>query len=261
MFIEFAKDIAYAAGRVLRDTLADGFTVEHKGDIDLVTDADTAAEALIVKAIQHQFPDHRVLAEEEGAVGPADSSYCWIIDPLDGTTNFAHRFPYFSVSAALFHNQEPVLGVVYDPTADEMFSAANGQGSWLNDHPIAVSYTDTLHQSLLATGFPYNVASTARDNVDEYRCLVRQTQGVLRLGSAALDLCQVAVGRLDGFWEFELKPWDTAAGALIVQEAGGTVTSLDGRPFSAFSGDVLASNGRLHQPLIRALEASRHGGC
>ncbi len=261
MLIEFAKDIAYAAGRVLRDTLVEGLSVEHKGEIDLVTDADRAAEALIVEAIQHQFPDHKILAEEEGAVGPASSTSQWVVDPLDGTTNFAHRFPYFSVSTAFLQDDELLLGVVYDPMADEMYTAVRGEGAWLNDHPIAVSYTDTLQRSLLATGFPYNVASTDRDNVEEYRHLVRRTQGVLRLGSAALDLCQVAAGRLDGFWEFELKPWDTAAGALIVQEAGGTVTTLDGKTFSIESGEVLASNGRLHDPLIQALEASRHGEC
>ncbi|NLY11095.1 MAG: inositol monophosphatase [Firmicutes bacterium] len=251
MLLEVAKDIAYGAGRILREKINDRFSIEHKGDIDLVTDADQASEELIVKAIENYFPNHAILAEEEGKLGKSESDFLWVIDPLDGTTNFAHRFPYFAVSIAILEKGERVIGVVYNPMSDEMYAAERGCGAWLNDERISVSKIDNLKQSLLATGFSYNIATQANDNVDNYRAFVKATQGVLRLGSASLDLCQVACGRLDGFWEFSLKSWDIAAASLILEEAGGKVTDLKGGVFDPFKGEIIGSNRLLHDQMIK----------
>lgn len=252
MLLETAKDLAYAAGKILRDKLIEGFTIEHKADIDLVTDADKAAENLLTAAIMKGFPTHGILAEEGGSLGNQEAELLWVIDPLDGTTNYVHRFPYFSVSLAVLERGQTVVGVVYNPVTDEMFSAEKGYGAWLNDGIIRVSKTETLKQSLLATGFPYDM-TLEQNNINNYGVLVKQTQGVLRLGSAALDLCQVASGRLDGFWEYSLNPWDMAAGALIVAEAGGTVTNTAGKPLDIYGGHVLATNGPLHQKLLASI--------
>ncbi|HHX01212.1 MAG TPA: inositol monophosphatase [Firmicutes bacterium] len=252
--LEHAKDLAYAAGKILREQLRDDFTIEYKGEIDLITDADRASEALLIRAITNTHPQHAILTEEGGKLGNPDSDYLWVIDPLDGTTNFAHRLPYFSVSIALLEKTEPILAVVYNPIADEMFAAEAGSGAWLNDHPIRVSRTTDLKSSLLCTGFPYDMR-LEQNNTANYANLVMQTQGVLRLGSAALDLCYVACGRLDGFWEFHLKPWDMAAGALIVAEAGGMVTGIAKPQFDLNTGEIAASNGLIHQALLEQLQA------
>lgn len=253
MFLETVKDLAYAAGRILRETLHEGFTINYKGEIDLVTEADHASEKFLINAITTHFPSHAILAEEEGKIGKAQSEYLWIIDPLDGTTNFAHRFPYFAVSIAVLEKGTPIIGVVYNPMTDEMFAAEHGCGAWLNDHRISVSQTAELKSSLLCTGFPYNMHQP-QNNIAHYSRLVKLTQGVLRVGSAALDLCQVACGRFDGFWEFWLKPWDMAAGALIVQEAGGVVSGLD-HPFDLYGNVIVATNGKLHNALLDQLKA------
>lgn len=252
MLLENAKDLAYAAGRILRDKLHTDFSVEHKGEIDLITDADKASEKLLVTAITKAFPKHAILAEEGGKIGNQDTDHLWLLDPLDGTTNYAHRFPYFSVSIALLEIGKPIIGVVYNPITDEMFAAESGYGAWLNDHSIKTSKTNSLKESLLCTGFPYDMRQP-NNNTENYTKMVKQTQGVLRLGSAALDLCQVAAGRLDGFWEMELKPWDMAAGALIVQEAGGTISGINGQRFDLYSGEIVASNGILHDMLLKQL--------
>lgn len=253
MLLENAKDLAYAAGKILRDKLHSDFSIEYKGEIDLVTDADKAAEEFLVTAITQAYPNHAILAEEGGQKGNKNGEYLWVIDPLDGTTNYAHRFPYFAVSIALLENGDPVIGVVYNPITDEMFAAELGYGAWLNDSLIKVSQTSNLQQSLLCTGFPYDM-SQPNNNIDNYARLVKQTQGVLRLGSAALDLCQVACGRIDGFWEMSLKPWDIAAGALIAHEAGGTVTGITQRKLELDKGDILATNGQIHNALNNILE-------
>lgn len=254
MLLENAKDLAYAAGKILRDKLDEDFNVEYKGEIDLVTDADKAAEHLLVSAITKAFPQHAILAEEGGKLGNADSDYLWVIDPLDGTTNFAHGVPYFSVSIALLEQSKPIIGVVYNPISDEMFAAEQGYGAWLNDRQIRVSKTDSLQKSLLCTGFPYDMHQP-NNNIDNFSRLVTKTQGVLRLGSAALDLCYVACGRIDGFWEMDLKPWDMAAGALIVHEAGGLVTGISQPEFEIAKGEILVSNGLIHQAMLEQLTA------
>ena len=253
VLLENAKDLAYAAGKILRDKLYSDFSIEFIGEIDLVTDADMASERLLTKAITTAYPRHALLTEEGGKLGNPDSEYLWVIDPLDGTTNFAHRLPYFSVSIALLKNGRPIIGVVYNPIADEMFAAELGRGAWLNDSQIKVSQTADLKSSLLCTGFPYNMHQP-NNNIENYAKLVVQTQGVLRLGSAALDLCYVACGRLDGFWEMHLNPWDIAAGALIVQEAGGTVSGISRIEFDLTTGEILASNGLIHQALAEQLK-------
>ncbi|HKM17142.1 MAG: inositol monophosphatase [Firmicutes bacterium] len=252
LVLEYAKDLAYAAGKILREQLKSGFSIEYKGQIDLITDADKASEELLTRAITRAYPEHAILTEEGGKLGNPGSDYLWVIDPLDGTTNFAHRLPYFSVSIALLEKSAPVAAVVYAPSADEMFSAAAGSGAWLNDHPIKVSKTSDLKASLLCTGFPYDL-QLEPNNLANYAKLVMQTQGVLRLGSAALDLCYVACGRLDGFWEFHLNPWDMAAGALIAREAGAAVSGITKPEFDLSRGEIIATNGLIHKALLDQL--------
>ncbi|HET8522572.1 MAG TPA: inositol monophosphatase family protein [Thermomicrobiales bacterium] len=245
-------ETAREAGSLLRDRLATHRTIDFKGTVDLVTDADRASEELVARRIGDAFPDHIVFGEE-GTGGPqADldrSGYVWIVDPLDGTTNFAHGFPHFAVSIALAHAGETLLGVVYDPMLDELFIGQKGNGATLNDRPISVSHIDELIRALVTTGFPYDL--NARDETRAiWDALLNITQGTRRTGSAALDLCYVACGRLDGFWERPLQPWDTAAGALVVQEAGGTVSSYFSDTFDPFNREVIATNGRLHQQMV-----------
>ncbi len=254
MLLENAKDLGYVAGKILREKLYSDFTIEYKGSIDLVTDADKTAEKLIVQAITTAYPQHAILAEEGGKIGNQDAEYTWVIDPLDGTTNFAHRLPYFSVSIALLEGNTPIIGVIYNPISDEMFAAELGRGAWLNDNIIKVSETTTLQKSLLCTGFPYDM-TLANNNLANYSKLVPKTQGVLRLGSAALDLCYVACGRLDGFWELHLNPWDIAAGVLILQEAGGKVTGITKPEFSVYDKEILGTNGLIHETLRKELIA------
>ncbi|MGB4140138.1 MAG: inositol monophosphatase family protein [Limnochordia bacterium] len=254
LILEQVKDLAFTAGKILREHLHDDFSIEYKGEIDLITDADRASEDFLIRAITTLYPQHAILTEEGGKLGDPGSEFLWVIDPLDGTTNFAHRLPYFSVSIALLKNTEPVIGVVYNPIADEMFAAEYGCGAWLNDHPIRVSKTANLKTSLLCTGFPYDM-QLKQNNIANYARLVVQTQGVLRLGSAALDLCYVACGRFDGFWDFHLKPWDMAAGALVVAEAGGTLSGITKPQFDLHAGEIAASNGLIHQALLNELNA------
>ncbi len=255
MLLENIKDLAYAAGRVLRDKFETNLTIEYKGEIDLVTDADKAAEDFLVSTISKAFPNHAILAEEGGKIGNPNADFLWIIDPLDGTTNYAHSFPYFSVSIALLEEETPIAGVVYNPITDEMFSASYGKGAWLNDQIIRVSQIKNIKASLLCTGFPYNMNQT-NNNIEQYAKLVTKSQGVLRLGSAALDLCHVACGRLDGFWEFHLNPWDIAAGALIVTEAGGTVSGINSSIFNMDKGEILASNGLIHKEMLVQIKSA-----
>jgi len=253
LLLSTARDAARAAGVLLRDYAKSGFRVEHKNPINLVTDADHAAEQCVIDRIRAEFPTHRILAEERGRVSPATSRYQWIIDPLDGTTNFAHGFPFYGVSIGVECDGQGVLGVVYDPTRDELFAAQAGAGATINGEPIAVSSTTTLDQALLVTGFAYDIRETPNNNLDHFSRFALKAQGVRRTGSAALDLCYVAAGRFDGFWEVKLSPWDMAAGVVILREAGGTVTDFGGTAHSIYQPQLVASNGRIHGAMLRVL--------
>jgi myo-inositol-1(or 4)-monophosphatase len=251
-FLPAMSAIAREAGALLVEYFHQGLKIEYKGDADLVTAADRASEALIRERIAKQFPSHDVLGEEQG-LNDRGSDYRWYVDPLDGTTNFAHGYPVFCVSMALEHRAgaagKRVAGVVYDPTRDEMFAAELGKGAHLNGKPIHVSKTAQLKECLLATGFPSHKRHK-NPNIHFYHQITLRTHGVRRAGSAALDLCCVASGRFDGFWEFNLNPWDTAAGVLIVEEAGGRVSRFDGSAFLLDSRETLASNEIMHDALL-----------
>jgi myo-inositol-1(or 4)-monophosphatase len=241
--------IAREAGALLVEYFHQHLKIEYKGDADLVTAADRASEVLIRERIGQQWPGHDVLGEEQG-LNDQGSEYRWYVDPLDGTTNFAHGYPVFCVSLGLEHRGRVIAAVVYDPTRDELFSAEVGKGARLNGEAIQVSKTAALKESLLATGFPSHKRHK-NPNIYFYHQITLHSHGVRRAGSAALDLCNVAGGRFDGFWEFNLNPWDTAAGVLIVEEAGGRVTRFDGSPFELDSRETLASNGLIHDALLR----------
>ncbi|MFQ5694713.1 MAG: inositol monophosphatase family protein [Terriglobia bacterium] len=244
--LQAAVEIARQAGAILLDELAKPRQMEYKGGADIVTAADRRAEAFIVERLATLFPRHGVVGEE-GSRRPGPD-YCWYIDPLDGTTNFAHRFPFFCVSLGLFQGEEPLVGVVHDPSRDETFSAARGQGAWLNQKRIQVSPTERLAESLLATGFPTRQRHQS-PNIRYYHRFTLISHGVRRPGSAALDLAALACGRLDGFWEFGLHPWDVAAGILLVREAGGLVSDLGGQPYHLGGEAIAASNGRIHSEM------------
>jgi myo-inositol-1(or 4)-monophosphatase len=252
-----ATAIAIEAGVLIRGFFERGVTTEYKGDVDLVTEADRASEKLITERLAAAFPSHGIYGEE-GVRQRIDSEYRWYVDPLDGTTNFAHGFPVFCVSLGLEHRPpgltagqdgELIAGVVYDPTRDELFVTEKGNGAWLNGRRIQVSGTKRLAEALLATGFPSRKRHVS-PNIHFYQELTLRSHGVRRAGSAALDLAYTACGRVDAFWEFHLNPWDTAAGALLVEEAGGRITRFDGAPFRLDSSETLATNGLLHEELL-----------
>jgi myo-inositol-1(or 4)-monophosphatase len=249
-----AAETAREAGALLRKKLG-AVTVDFKSTVDLVTDADHASEALIAARISSTFPDH-ALVGEEGTRGPSGeidrSGYSWIFDPLDGTTNYAHRYPHFAVSIAMERAGETLLGVVYDPMRDELFEATRGGGATLNGAQIAVTSTEELIRSLLATGFSYDLTARA-ENMATWNAFLNICQGTRRDGAAALNLAYVAAGRLDGFWERPLNPWDMAAGALIVSEAGGKVSEFDGGRFDPFDLEVVATNGRIHDVMLNVI--------
>jgi myo-inositol-1(or 4)-monophosphatase len=255
-FLGTMTTIAREAGALLIQYFHQGLKIEYKGDADLVTAADRASEALIRERIKKSFPSHDVLGEEQG-LNDQGSDYRWYVDPLDGTTNFAHGYPVFCVSMALEHRAaakpQRIAGVVYDPTRDEMFTAELGKGAQLNGKSISVSKITQLKESLVATGFPSHKRHK-NPNIFFYHQITLRTHGVRRAGSAALDLCNVACGRFDGFWEFNLNPWDTAAGALIVEEAGGKVSRFDGSPFQLDSKETLASNDSIHNALVQEFQ-------
>jgi myo-inositol-1(or 4)-monophosphatase len=257
-FLAVAWQAAGVAGALIRDNWQRAKEIHHKSAIDLVTATDREAEKRIVDVLQKNFPGHSILAEEETAITAPGSSYRWIVDPLDGTTNFAHSFPQFAVSIALEYEGEMVLGLVYDPVREERFSAIKGEGALLNDTPIKVSPVAELDKALLATGFPYDHREKADFYLKFFRVFMTKSQGIRRAGAAALDLCYVACGRLDGFWELKLHAWDTAAGSLIVREAGGTVTDFSGAPFSIWGEETLASNGLIHDEMLEALKEARN---
>lgn len=250
-----AVRISRKAGELLKNSLSKDFSIHHKGAVDLVTDADRAAQDLIKKEVLLKYPDHGILGEEDLSIS-GSSGYQWIVDPLDGTTNYAHHFPIFSVSLAVVCEDHTLCGVVYNPVSGEIFKAASGEGASLNSLPIRVSENDSLNDSLLGTGFPYNIRETTENNLDHFSNFAVRAQGIRRCGSAALDLCFVACGRLDGFWELNLKQWDIAAGALMVREAGGSTTDFEGRELNLDGSKVLASNGRIHGEMMEVLNTS-----
>jgi len=252
-FIKAGREVACEAGLMIHERFNTDFSVSQKGAINLVTEVDLAAEELIVTRIRTAFPTHSILAEERHAKDRS-GSIRWIIDPLDGTTNFAHGYPVFSVSIGLEIGGVVEWGVVFDPVRQELYTARRGRGSFCNDRPLYVSRVESLGASLLATGFPYDIRTSSRNNLDNFCAFALRSHGVRRSGSAALDLCNVAAGRLDGFWELKLNPWDCAAGYLMVREAGGLVTNFHGQPGSIYDGEVIASNGLIHQEMAEVLE-------
>lgn len=247
-FMPVVSAIAREAGALLLPYFKRRIGYEYKGDVDLVTEADRASEKLIVDRLRTEWPAHDIMGEE-GTRQESGADYKWYVDPLDGTTNFAHGFPVFCVSMGLEYKGELVLGVVYDPTRDELFSAEKGSGAFLNGDRMHVSRTNQLCESLVATGFPSHKRHR-NPNIYFYHTITLRSHGVRRAGSAALDLANVASGRIDGFWEFNLNPWDTSAGVVLVREAGGLVTRFDNSPFRLDSREVLASNGVIHQELM-----------
>lgn len=256
--INFAIETARDAGRLLLEKFGRGISVQKKGDIDLVTEADLASEALIVERIKSHFPKHSILAEESGesVIDDGGSTFKWIIDPLDGTTNFAHGYPCFCVTLALEHDGEVVVGVTYDPTRDELFSAERGRGASLNNKPIRVSACEELSEALIVTGFPYDF-KRREDFGRHLTQFLLHSRGVRRDGSAAIDMAYVACGRFDGFWEEGLNAWDMAAGVLLIEEAGGQVSGYNGSQFSIYKPPILASNGLIHSQMSTILTASK----
>ncbi|WP_028316352.1 inositol monophosphatase family protein [Desulfatibacillum aliphaticivorans] len=240
---------AHGAAKVLLKYYGRARVVKKKGEIDLLTQADKASEEIIVEAIARAFPDHAILAEE-GSGKEADSEYTWIVDPLDGTTNYAHGLPLFSISIGLARAEKTIFGLVLNPVTQELFVAKEGQGATLNSRPISVSDQTDLQDSLVVTGFPYGLKTMMPELMDRFSAVLPKVQGVRRLGSAALDLCYVACGRFDGFWEQNLAPWDTAAGECIVREAGGKVTDFAENEFSPGGSQILATNGKIHDAFL-----------
>lgn len=251
--INKAIEIVRNGGDLLREMFDKGVTVEHKGEVDLVTSADRAVEDLIVAKLKEQFPHDDILAEE-GDYARRNEQRCWILDPLDGTTNFAHGFPWFAISLGLLHGEQLVAGVVFNPYFDELYHAELGGGAWLNSRRLQVSSTSRIDQSLLATGFPYDRKSSPLNNYDHFVNFQQAAQACRRPGAASLDLACVAAGRFDGYWEMKLKPWDMAAGVLLVQEAGGTVSRFAGEGFDLYGDQIVASNGRIHNAMLDVLQ-------
>ncbi|GAB4338417.1 MAG: inositol monophosphatase family protein [Leptolyngbyaceae cyanobacterium] len=255
IFLDVATEAVLAAGTVLQDFLGKLDEIEEKGRPgDLVTVADRTAETVILDILKRHTPDHRILTEETGSLGNLNSDLMWAIDPLDGTTNYAHQYPVSAVSVGLMIHGEPAVGAIYDPFRQELFRAAIGLGATRNRRPIHVSSTSELSKSLLVTGFAYDRHQTRDTNYAEFCYLTHLTQGVRRSGSAAMDLAYTACGRFDGYWERGLSPWDMTAGIVILREAGGQVTAYDGSPFQMPTGRILATNGSIHTQLSQALQ-------
>ena len=263
LLLATAVEAVMKAGEIQMRFIESGFEVSHKGTIDLVTEADVAVETMFRKLIAERFPDHTILAEEFGEdAATRGASYCWVFDPIDGTNNYAHGLPIFCSSLALEIDGRGEIGAIYDPTRKELFLAERGGGAFLNGRPIHVSRAPTLVESMLVTGFPYDIHSRIPEIVGLFGDFVGKARAVRRLGSAALDLCYVAAGRMDGFWEQDLKPWDIAAGTIIVEEAGGKVTDFAGEPHSSRRPPLLATNGHIHEEMLditRAFLRSRAG--
>ena len=260
----FAQTVAQEAAALLRDRYESQLEVSAKSSaIDLVTDVDQAAEALILSRIRAQYPDHLIFAEETAQDRRVlrGNAPVWLVDPLDGTVNYAHGFPVFATSLALVVDGRPVVGVTVDPLRHEVFAAERGQGAWLNGHPLHVTARQTLAESLLATGFPYTRATEPDNNLDAFTYIMLRTRGVRRAGSACLDIAWVAAGRLDGFWEMYLQPYDWSAGWLLIEEAGGRVTDFSGQPWhmNPTVARMVATNGLIHDELLAAIQIARRG--
>lgn len=246
---DFTIDIAREAGNFLKERLNDDHTINYKGVIDIVTEIDQMSEDMLISKINKKFPHHDILAEESSGT-ERGSEFRWIIDPLDGTTNYAHGYPVFCVSIALEQENQIILGVIYNPVTEEIFVAEKSRGAFLNGKRIFVSNNSDLSRSLLATGFPYDIRENPDNNLNYFNEMATKVQAIRRAGSAVLDLAYVAAGRFDGFWELRLKPWDTATGWLMVKEAGGTVTDIFGEDYCLKSSHILASNGNIHDKMI-----------
>lgn len=259
IFLATAVEIVLRAGEIQLARRESGFRIEKKGEIDLVTEVDLECERMCRAVIAERFPDHDVLAEElgTGPSAPRGARHRWVFDPLDGTTNYAHGLPIFCASLGLEIDGRVEVGAVYDPTRKELFTAERGHGAYLNGRAVAVSSAAALGDALLVTGFPYDVHTRSRDLVALFAGFLGRARAVRRLGSAALDLCYVAAGRFEGFWEQVLKPWDVAAGALIVEEAGGRITGMDGSTFDPAAGHLVASNGRVHDQMLAVIQEVR----
>ena len=259
IFLATATEIVLRAGEIQMARQESGFRIDKKGAIDLVTEVDLECERMCRAVIAERFPDHAVLAEEfsSGPAEPTMASHRWVFDPVDGTTNYAHGLPIFCSSLALEIDGRAEVGAIFDPSRRELFTAERGAGAFLNGAPLGVSTTGTLIDALLVTGFPYDVHQQTGDLVALFGAVLGRARAVRRLGSAALDLCYVAAGRFDAFWEQHLKPWDVAAGALIVAEAGGRITGMDGSPFDTVSAHLLASNGHVHDEMIALIRDFR----
>lgn len=253
--LTIAVEAAQLAGRFLKQNVGKVYEIHHKGgqERNLVTEIDRKSEEIIISTIRRHYPSHGILAEEGGGRRNGSSPYKWIIDPLDGTTNFTHGLPVYCISIAVEFNGEVIVGVIYDPNLDELFTAEKGRGAYLNGKRIAVSKTSSLRQSLLVTGFPYNIAENPNHAIERFVNFLVQAQAVRRMGSAAIDLAYVAAARYDGFWEVALNPWDMAAGALMVQEAGGTLSDFAGGAFSIYQKEIVASNGLIHDEMLDVL--------
>jgi myo-inositol-1(or 4)-monophosphatase len=256
--IAIAVEAAKAGGQFLKNNVGKIRDIQRKAgqERNLVTEIDKRSEEIIIEIIRRHYPSHDILAEESGSRSGRSSPYKWIIDPLDGTTNFTHGLPVFCVSIGLEFNEELIAGVIYDPNMDELFTAEKKKGAFLNGKRIAVSKTERLNGSLLVTGFPYNIAENPNKAVERFVDFLFEAQAVRRMGSAAIDLAYVAAGRYDGFWEVALNPWDMAAGALLVQEAGGTLSDFAGNPFTIYQKEILASNGLIHEAMGGVLKKS-----
>jgi myo-inositol-1(or 4)-monophosphatase len=254
-YLDTAIDLARSAGDVLKHYSRKEKHVEFKGRANLVTIADKESERLIIQGIRARYPGHAILAEESGAMNATQPGEAiqWVIDPLDGTTNFAHQFPFYCVSIGVQQAGEIICGAVYDPFRDEMFSAARGEGAFLNGERLQVSTVDSLQLALLITGFCYNFRARLELIMSQFQAFLVEAQTVRRGGSAALDLCYIAAGRCDGFWELELHPWDTAAGRIIAEEAGARITDFRGGPYSIYMKEILASNGHIHDAMLDVL--------
>ncbi len=252
---KIVRNIVLEAGKYVRSEMGKETTIDFKGEIDLVTDVDRKSEEMISRVLQEAFPGDDLLAEETGARNARKSSRRWLIDPLDGTTNFAHGYPFLAITVALESENEIVFGVVYDPIREEYFEAEKGAGATLNGKPIHVSNVGELNKCLFATGFPYDIKEHPEGHIERLGRVLMAGQGIRRDGSAALDLCYVASGRIDAFYEMNLAPWDTAAGTLLVEEAGGKVTTFRGEPYSVYEREIAATNGRIHDEVVDILNS------
>ena len=250
--LKFAINCAKESGKIQKEYYEQSFAIHHKGDINLVTDVDYLCQAKIIELVEKDFPNDEIISEEKDNYFDSKKNR-WIIDPLDGTTNYAHGYPFFCTSIAYEVNGEIVLGVVYNPVFNELFYSQKGEGAYLNGGAIKVSTVHALKKALLSTGFPYDLATNKRNNVDNFVSFIYKSQAIRRDGSAALNLCYLACGRFDGFWELKLNPWDVAAGYLIILESGGKITNFQGNNFDIYRDDIAASNGLIHDEMIEVL--------